>query len=86
MTKKNRRTPPEVYEEVAERSGGRCEEVLVWGLNETIRCPNVAEQMSHYYKHRQMGGTTDPFVHSAENIKHLCQRCHDIHDGRRRER
>ncbi len=82
MTKKNRRTPPEVYEEVAERSGGRCEEMLEDYKYDFYRCPNPATEMSHYYKHRQMGGTTDPFVHSAENIKHLCKLCHDIHDGR----
>ena len=72
MTKTKRRTPKKVYEAVAERSEGICE----WE-----GCNALAEQMAHL-KHRGMGGTTDPLVHSVDNIRNFCKYHHDLYDGR----
>ncbi len=84
MTKKNRKTPKEVYQEVAERADNgeyaQCE--LIYEDGE--RCTKPAEQMAHL-DHRGAGGTTDPFIHSVENVFYYCQYHHDIHDGRTRE-
>jgi len=75
-TKKKRQTPQEIYDEVYERSGGRCE----WESG-GLRCQARGEQMAHM-KHRQMGGTTSEEIHSADNIKFLCRYHHDRWDGR----
>ncbi len=86
MTKENRRTPPEVYREVCERSGG------IWTGNRCLggHCEFCNDRkrdwrglcFAHYPKHRQMGGTTNPEVHSPKNIKRSCYVCHDEVDGR----
>ena len=85
MTKKNRRTPPEVYAEVCVRSGGeilggRC----IGGACEDCQNLNLdwrGLQFSHD-KHRQMGGTVNPEVHNAANIFRRCGYCHDLKDKR----
>ena len=79
------RTPPEVYQEVCLRSGGewidgRCG----GGLCEECRSSGDWRglQFAHWFKHRKMGGTRDPSVHSAENVRRVCARDHDKKDGR----
>ena len=33
-------------------------------------------------KHRGLGGTTNPFIHSPDNVVRRCYVCHDELDGR----
>jgi len=36
-------------------------------------------------KHRKMGGTTNPEIHSPENVKRRCYPCHEKWDLERKE-
>ncbi len=81
------RTPPEVYKEVCIRSGGE----WIGGHCQGGRCENLkcefprgdwrGLQFSHT-KHRGMGGTNNPEIHSVKNVRRLCAICHDLFDGR----
>jgi hypothetical protein len=81
----NRKTSKAVYQEVCTRSGGswidgRC----VGGFCEDCNNRHIdwrGLQFSHT-RHRGMGGTTNPEVHSARNVKRRCGHCHDLLDGR----
>ena len=97
MTNPRRRTPPAVYAEVCRRSGGEWVEGRCYGghcemaglVNRhgiKIHCvhPNGDWRglcFAHLI-HRKLGGTTDPKVHSAENIRRSCYPDHDLYDGR----
>ncbi len=81
-TRKERKTPAAEYKKVCLRSGGD------WKGGECIGghcevCGNGFTKLdfAHWGKHRQMGGTNNPEVHSDENIKRVCRACHDKHDG-----
>ena len=80
-------TPVEVYREVCLRSGGQ----WIDGLNPHCiggyceECNRTGDwrglQFSHT-KHRGMGGTNNPEIHSAQNVRRLCAVCHDKLDNR----
>ena len=94
MTRKKYQTPKSVYKAVCERSGGSWEQrdgdgqPRCYGGNcEVPGCQAPSGdfrglQFAHWEKHRKMGGTTDPEVHSADNIKRCCAVCHDKKDKR----
>lgn len=76
-------TPPAVYKEVCLRSGGmwiegRCK----GGLCENPECGSWRGLQFSHTRHRGMGGTNNPEIHSAKNIRRLCAVCHDKLDGR----
>lgn len=78
-------TPPEVYQEVCLRSGGEwVEGICIGGHCEDChdRYRNWRGLQFSHTKHRGMGGTTNPEIHSAKNIKRRCAVCHDKLDGR----
>lgn len=85
-TKAERQTPKAEYRKVCIRSGGK------WIASECIggHCEECDDkkrdwrplEFAHWRKHRKMGGTTNPEVHSAENLLRVCAVCHDKHDKR----
>jgi hypothetical protein len=84
--KKSICTPTEVYKEVCIRSGGQ------WISGKCIggHCENCHDKkrdwrglcFAHWGKHRKMGGTRNPEVHSADSVKRACYPCHDLKDKR----
>jgi hypothetical protein len=66
-------TPKAVYQEVQARAQGRCEACK--------KAPDWRGLMMHHKKHRGMGGTRDPEVHSVSNIVAICGRCHSLEHG-----
>lgn len=78
-------TPPEEYEKVCIRSGGEWIDYECVGGHCEICNDKLRDwrglTFAHWFKHRQMGGTNNPEVHSAENIKRACYVCHSLHDG-----
>ena len=83
-TKEKRRTPPSVYEQVCVRAGGTWANGECVGGGKCEKCGTTKGpfEFAHYGKHRKLGGTTDPAVHSAKNIKRICRACHDKKDRR----
>ena len=82
MTSPKRRTSPNVYITVSIRSEGTCE-CVEKNHGHIGRCCSTWYLEYAHIKHRKMGGTTDPEVHCAENVRHLCKTCHDYLDHRR---
>jgi len=86
-TRKAKQTPQAVYKEICIRSGGK----WIRGICSDGHCEYCQDRnrdwlglcFSHT-KHRKLGGTTSPEIHSAENIKRACWPCHEWLDGRRR--
>jgi hypothetical protein len=89
-TKQARRTPKETYEQACLLSGGR------WVRGPGPRggtcfggvCPICEGKKTDprglkfiHVKRRQMGGTTNPEIHSPENVVWGCHACDDLNDG-----
>ena len=91
MKKKAFRTIKETYREVCERSGGtwlsgRC----FGGTCEEIGCKaprgDFRGLMFHHKKHKGMGGSSNPEVHSSSNVVRICAACHSKAHGIREVR
>lgn len=87
--KKSKKTPKETYRIVCERSGGTWTSGYCFGGH----CEDCNDKnrdwrglsFSHT-KHRKMGGTTNPEIHSPDNVVRRCYICHDLLDRRTYER
>ncbi len=89
-TRKERRTPPSVYEQACLLSGGRWVRGpgRIGGECFGGTCPLCKGQKTDprgmkfiHKKRRKMGGTTSSEIHSIENVVWGCYVCDDENDG-----
>lgn len=73
--KERARVTKEVYQELLDRSQGRCEAIVPMPLGKAWywrRCNGSRMLEAHHMKARSLGGTG-----KLDNLIHLCMRCHE---------
>ncbi len=70
------KTTKVAYQQVLVRAGWRCENPDCANPPGDWRGVQV-----HHKKHKGMGGSSDPAVHSLDNLVVLCARCHSLAHG-----
>ncbi len=67
------KTPKAVLELAAQRANGKCE---ICGDP-----PDWRGLAPHHKKHKGMGGSNNPAIHSLDNLIFLCAKCHSAQHG-----